>query len=462
MKRHPQEMEQKSRHGPGWGLLPVLLLCCLVLEPGVPGVCGSVKIHRAQDETSRSYTWDIANEPENFPDWLRELPVPKGVSGGRRDFQIIPPKAGGNLAITLFFDEPEQGHLRVSWRNPDYGQVLSENLFEGTGLSNQRTVVLDERVLYRPGVLSLLCSEPELPVWRIRFQWLMPRVVLTPSGPEDRAPAALLPAGEVIVNSEMPVSRRLEPEDEWQDDNFTAVLLAGIARLDGGLEIGFELEEVPEMAVVRLQLAGAPLEGSVWLWFGENGAVPVHLALPSAHDGGYRLGGPLSGEPRFAGWRAGTAFVPQRLLREGLNLMRFQFLDAGGTENEAVAAVRDVMLDVRFHLEQSVPTQPAGFGETLPEGSPELVGESGGVFYEDFSLDLFAEGEPPPSEKPVETGIADWNLVPLPGTDFSARDTRNRPEERGKALPVEVLGEDLAPVLQEFLDQHWEGGSSSP
>jgi hypothetical protein len=394
---------------------------------------------------------------EDVPDWLREIPVPDGLSGARRDFQIIPPRAGVDLAITLSFNEPEGAdNLLAYFRGARQGRTVAANLYQGTGLPNQRTIVLRNRLLTGPGVLSLVADGPELLIWRMEFQWMQARPVLVPIGPALDAPAAVLPNGQVLHQDEIASGEDRAPREEWLENVIRFPLVQEPERIEAGVEYIVNLETLPKAAVMQLDLAGLPPGAQTRVMINGKVAGWLQVALPSLAHGGYRGADGLGGGTELAGWRKAQAWLPVSLLVPGENTVWFEFFERAETEPTAEPAPAD-----------------SGFQPALLFGVAARH-----LFLElDYTpvVERLGAGE--------ERGVAQVHQSQTPteqlvlsteepeDTTGEGEENDALPDEQTAAGPVQIRGElkldlmgDLAPALMLFMEEapNAEAPASAP
>lgn len=380
-----------------------------------------------------------------LPGWLREIPAPDGLPGARRDFQIIPPRKGLDLAITISFDEPAAAdNLLAYFRGARSGRMVAANLYQGTGLPNQRTIVLRNRLLDSPGVLSLSADGPELLIWRMEFQWMHARAVLIPVGSALEAPAAVLPDGRVLHYDELASGEDRPPREEWKEHIIRFPLVQQPERIETGVEYVFTLETLPRAAMLQMDLTGLPpgaqtrvmVNGKVGGW--------LQVALPSLAHGGYRTAENLGGGTELAGWRKAQAWIPASLLVTGENAVWLEFferseeaLPEGETPAPGAGLQPALMFGVAArHLVLEMDYTPLPETQLAPESMSDLPAATATV-----------------PETPAETLVLDEHTSGTPpGND-------ELPDEQSATTPVSIKGEfrydlmgDMAPALMLFME----------
>ena len=160
------------------------------------------------EDAERSYTLDLAllGKSQWRPTWLTSLPFASPSAHASMSFSIAPPPDDNDLAVTFFFNETPGGFLRVYWAGERESEMLSENLFEGINMPNQRTLLVKRNTLSSAGMLTVQSSEPALNVSRIHWEWVSPANVLLAG---EAARAALIDAsGKVFPDGEQTICAR--------------------------------------------------------------------------------------------------------------------------------------------------------------------------------------------------------------------------------------------------------------
>jgi len=333
---------------------------------------------KAKDEEFILELGQNGSSAQSFPAWLRSVPL-SPTFYARRDFQIFPPEASPkDLAVTLYFNEPEFGFLRVFWHSATHAEMVSPDLLEGIAMSNQRTVLLRRTLLSGPGVLSIQSSEEIFNVWRIHWQWLEAREVLLPEAGLDDAPALLLPNGPLLSEPEKLARQAAPAGDRWKGDVISAKVTEAPERIEEGVDFFLELLSIPELARLQVDLNGVPLESEVSVWVNQRRAGTLNLLVPPIFGGGYLLG--KEGKAEYIGWRTGQLFLPAQLLRTGENQIVFEVQGVRTSAGTDPVALRNLTLELRYHsLENSrvKSTKTLLYPEIAqPIGKPEVFREA--------------------------------------------------------------------------------------
>jgi hypothetical protein len=239
--------------------------------------------------------------------------------------EVAPPPGGAGLLIHLFFEEKEGGFLRVFWKSGDSTVTLSDNLYEGISMPNQRSLLIPAETLGAGGELTFQASQSDLHVRRIRWEWLKPLSLLSAPDPKIRVLDALgTPMKADEVNGEL----SLIPDDLWKGPVVTAQITEKAERIEDGVEFPVELDKAPVLARLECRINGLGLADSLLLWINGNKVGTLLPEVPDLNDPGYVK--QSNGTVVYQGWRKATAWVPATFLQKGTN--RLQFSQASETE----------------------------------------------------------------------------------------------------------------------------------
>lgn len=325
-----------------WISRAVGLLCFLALW-------GAGPVSRALDGPT-SFTIDLPF-PGNVatPVWLGQPTVPERAFAAL-DLPIFPPDATSSLLITLFFTEKPGGFLRVSWQGQaGPPQMLSSNFYEGTGMSNQRSLLISAETLQGPGTIDLQCSENSLDIQRIRLEWLETKNGLVTPAIEDLlvTPANGKTESAQNFNGEIPSAAAAA----WHGHVVTVPITDSPQRIEEGVEFSVQLDALPLSARLALKEEGLPWGQHVAVWLNEQRAGTLTPGVPDLADDGF-LSGAVS-SANYIGWRDGTIFVPGKFLKSGVNTIQFSTEDdvsGGDGVNSSAAAVPLAVKNVSLEL----------------------------------------------------------------------------------------------------------------
>ncbi|MBI4024407.1 MAG: hypothetical protein HY360_05460 [Verrucomicrobia bacterium] len=312
---------------------------------GVVAGCLVLQVAVCDGEGTGGCTLDLPLSPgQALPVWLEEPLVSTSATFGRIDFPIRAPTPDADLAVTCFFEETEGGFLRASWTGSEKAEMLCNNLYEGIGMLNQRTLVIEHSRLSTPGILTFQASDHALPLSRIHWEWVQPRVVLAAQG----APKVALvqSQGRILDEADVGGDPPLAPSDLWRGRVITAVLTEKPVRIEDGVDFVATLEAAPEWARLETNFAGVSIGKTVALWVNGTRIGEVSIEVPDLSDPGYRKG--EHGEPQYVGWRKGAISIPAQVLRPSDNTFQFELVDPKGEAKAMPIAAKNLLLQLKY------------------------------------------------------------------------------------------------------------------
>jgi len=256
------------------------------------------------------------------PIWLGHPATPQ-TTFARVDLPISPPDPSASLLVTVYFQEKEGGFLRISWATPDGVQVLSDNFFEGTGMSNQRSLLITPDILTGEGTLSFQCGDTTMSIQRIKLEWLANRSGLVSPLVQDLlvTPALGLTLSAPSLNGQP----QLADPAAWHDQIVTVPITDKPTRIEQGVEFSVQMDNVPASGRLALEEAGLPLGKHLVVWINQQRAGTFSPAVPDLVDEGYFTG--KNAPQTYVGWRDGSFYVPASILKTGVNAVQFSVED---------------------------------------------------------------------------------------------------------------------------------------
>jgi hypothetical protein len=277
-----------------------------------------------------------------LPSWLAIVP-PSGTSSlATQAFQISPPSGTGDLAATFYFTEIQGGFLRVIWQSANHSEMICDNLYEGVGIPNRRTLLIRRQLLSQGGELELQASSSQLGVSRIVWDWVNPGVILKSSSAS--VPMLALGAGQFLPEQEINGQPPVPIADSSQGQVVTVFLSEKPERIEKGLEIDSTIKQVPDWARLEAQFLGVDLNQPVQLWINDQLVGTFAMLPPDATDPGFT--GSSKTSPGYLGWRTGAIYLPAHYLSAGEN--HFVITPVSTSGNPQPAAVKELQLQLRY------------------------------------------------------------------------------------------------------------------
>lgn len=311
----------------------------------------------AQEQSGFTIDLRASEQSWSLPSWLNARPVELPAEHAVIGFEITPPASETNLAATFYFTEASGGFLRVYWKGAKNSEMLSENLYEGIGMANQRTLLIKRSTLSSSGTLYVQSSEQTLNLMRVHFEWTLP----VPVSLADTVRQTMLvnALGNLYAQDEVDGIPVKPKADEIGQTVVTAVLADKPERIEDGVEFTATLQSVPQFARLEAKLSGVLAGKAARLWINGTLVGDLALELPDLNDPGYNTASD-DNSLTYTGWRKGSIYIPATLLVAGEN--RFQFAVQDATTSTPIA-VKDLMLQLKYNKTQQSPT-PALSGTT--------------------------------------------------------------------------------------------------
>ena len=303
-------------------------------------VAGCLLFGVVRQGSAESFLFDLTTTSRlQFPAWIPERPLATPKSQAELSFPVIPGSKDDDLAVTVVFQEETGSYLSVYWESEDgTRQLLAPNLFENTGLTNQRTLLINRPTMGGPGKVILKSSEAVLNVLRVRLDWARLGVVrLVDSVPNG---ALVATGGKIFAPEEVDGSSLTPIADAWEGRILTTSVTERPERIEKGIDFQVSVPNRVNRARVEVLVNGLRIDQSIKLWLNGHQVGTLALEVPDLTDSGYEKGSNSS--VRFAGWRKGGLFLSSGQLLVGEN--HFQFEPPTGSE----VAIRDFLLQVDY------------------------------------------------------------------------------------------------------------------
>jgi len=299
-----------------------------------------------------SFTFDLPF-PDNqaTPVWLGHPAMAAGTFA-TLNLPITPPDPQASLVVTLYFTEKQDGFLRASWIGSQAAEVLSENLYEGIAMQNQRSLLILPNTMDGAGTLSFQSSSDTLGVERIKLEWV------------ENQPSLVSPhIQDMLVTPESDITQKLQDLNgqangtqafTWKNSAVTVLITDTPQRVEAGVEFNAELEQVPQAARIVLKEDGLPFGQRIVVWINQQRAGTITPTVPDLTSEGY--GADPNSPSSYVGWRDGSLFVPVSFLKVGVNAVQFSTeSDSDGTNDQSTVvsapaplALKDVFLQLNY------------------------------------------------------------------------------------------------------------------
>jgi len=302
------------------------------------------------------------------PVWLGHPETPQKTFA-TLNLPITPPDANASLLVTVFFQEKEGGFLRVTWQGTDAAQLLSDNFYEGIGMSNQRTLLITPEILADPGALGFQCGDTALGIQRIKLEWLENKNGLVSPQVQD----ILVTPATGLTQPAQNLDGQPKQADAaaWNDQLVTVPITDLPLRIEQGVEFSVQLDTIPGSGRLALKEAGLPLGQHLVVWINQKRAGTITPAVPDLSDDGYLAG--TNPPDTYVGWRDGSFHLPVSFLKAGIDTVQFSAEDdapaAGASATDPASApvlplaVKDVVLQLDYlppaQDNSSAPSAPA-------------------------------------------------------------------------------------------------------
>jgi len=327
----------------------------------------------AASDLPGAYTLDLPTEANlATPVWLGHPEMPPRAFA-TLDVPISPPAPDASLLVTVYFQEKEGGFLRVGWQKEEGAVMLSDNFYEGIGMSNQRSLLISPSTMQGDGTLHFQCGDTSLGIARIRFEWLENHAGLASPLLKD---LLVTPAtGSTQLASTLNGQPAPAGEAAWHERVVAVPMIDLPERVEQGVEFAVQIDIAPARVRLELKEAGLPWGQHLVIWVNQKRAGTITPAVPDLLDDGFLPS--ANGSANYVGWRDGSFYVPAGLLKVGDNAI--QFSTEGDTQplagsasdvstgSLAPLAIKDVVLQLKY-LPQ--PVLPDASTASAPASEP--------------------------------------------------------------------------------------------
>lgn len=293
---------------------------------------------RSQPERT---TWEAGGGPPSPPaPWLL-VPGDPGsiVQPNLIQFGIVPPADPPALAVTILFSESRGSALRVTWTTArGVSTTLANNLFEGIGIDNRRTLLIPASLLDAPGALTFEDPHGQVVLIGAVFEWVPTRRLWVAPGAEEAA----FVTGELdVLDIQSVIGGPAAPApDRWSGRILRGALYDQPVQLPPNTAFEFELDASPSRLRLETLVAGLPPDAVVRVYLNGTYAGPLQVEIPTLSDPGYR-------GPAFIGWRKAAALPAPHLLAPGINRIWFDW-DTSGSPKPPFLGIKDPTLEIEY------------------------------------------------------------------------------------------------------------------
>jgi len=268
-----------------------------------------------------------------LPTWLGQPETP-ATTFATLNLPILTPDTTASLLVTVYFQEKQDGFMRISWQGTQGAQVLSDNFYENIGMANQRSLLISPATLVGDGILTFQCGDSTLGIQRIKLEWLENKNGLVSPQVQD---LLVTPAiGSTQLAQTLNGHANPTQPGAWQNQLVTVPITDQALRIEQGVEFSVDLDQVPGSARLALQEAGLPFGKRLVVWINQQRAGTITPAVPDLLDDGFLTDENASID--YIGWRDGSFYVPVSLLKAGINTMQFSGEDDTTLTSDSAAA----------------------------------------------------------------------------------------------------------------------------
>lgn len=263
----------------------------------------------------------------SLPGWISILPIPETDAANFAQFQINSPSANNtqSLVITVFYRDRSNAYLKVNWEtDANQSFLLIDNIYEGTGVPNQRTLLVSNQVITNTNTLIFEASDNIDSIVKINFQWVDTETVhVIPQNHPSMPKLSLVDADNKTYTEQSLLGEPPQPSvDYWQGRIINAAITEYMARIDEGVRFYVTLEKQPLHARLHTKLIGPALLDRIGVWINDRYAGILSVEVPSLATSG--IFERPNKQAYFAGWRDASIYIDPKLLEAGENSILFE------------------------------------------------------------------------------------------------------------------------------------------
>ncbi|MCE0523463.1 MAG: hypothetical protein LV480_11200 [Methylacidiphilales bacterium] len=303
-----------------------------------------------------------------LPSWLGAPEMPQ-ASFATLNLPILTPDTDASLLVTVYFQEKQDGFMRIIWKGTQDAQILSDNFYENIGMANQRSLLISPATLVGDGILIFQCGDSNLGIKRIKFEWLQNRNGLVSPTVRD----LLVTPSTGPTQLSLTLNGQANPTEPgaWENQLISVPLTDQALRVEQGIEFDVDLDLAPGSARLTFDEAGLSLGKHLVVWVNQQRAGTITPVVPDLQDGGFLPD--ENAKTGYQGWRNGSFYVPVALLKAGINAVQFSREDDAAAPGSAVApdtgasppmAIKNLVLQLNYQ------TPPAGTNAAQSPSTP--------------------------------------------------------------------------------------------
>ncbi len=263
----------------------------------------------------------------SLPNWISILPIPESDAQNFAQFQINSPRANNtqSLVITVFYRDRENAFLKANWEtDANQSFLLIDNFFEGTGVPNQRTLLVSNQVITNTNTLIFETNDNINAIVKIHFQWVDTETIhVIPNDHPSMPKLSLVDADNKTYTEQYLSGEPPQPSmDYWQGRIINAAIIEYMARIDEGVRFYVTLEKSPIHARLHTKIIGPALLDRIGVWINDRYAGILSIEVPSLATSG--IFERPNKQAYFAGWRSGAIYIDPKLLQAGENSILFE------------------------------------------------------------------------------------------------------------------------------------------
>jgi hypothetical protein len=321
----------------------------------------TISAHASSSDLPPPFTLDLPIAANlATPSWLGHPETP-AATFATLNLPILTPDPDASLLVTVYFQEKQDGFMRIIWKGTQDAQIIADNFYENIGMPNQRSLLIAPSTLLGDGTLTFQCGDSTLGIQRIKLEWLVSKSALVSPSVQD----LLVTPSTGPTQSAEDLNGRANPTQPgaWDNQIVTVPLTDSALRIEQGVEFNVDLDKVPGSARLGFKEDGLPLGKHLVVWINQQRAGMITPAVPDLLDDGFLSDG--TSTTSYVGWRDASFYVPVSLLKDGINAIQFSDEDdaeltvenAGATDagTDTPLAIKALVLQMNYPATSATP-----------------------------------------------------------------------------------------------------------